>query len=176
MINLTSSSINPSFIEEAVLGTGHQCSDGGYYITLGHARYWSSTQTAVVVYFASGRIKVYGGDDANTIWVHYHGKPAIIDSEPHVLLEGHGLTIKVYEEGDTAADSKAIFKPTTYSWACNAPTTMRDADLAQALLHLLVDNGYIYDVWVKDKAYFDGGGLSAVDDHKGSYLLVAFKR
>lgn len=173
MINLTTSTINPSFIEETILETGERCSDGGYYITISNCHYWSPTQTAVVVYFSSGRVKVYGGDDANTIWMYFQGKPACADTNPSAVLEGYGLVVNVHEG---TAQGRAIVDA-TYEWACATPATMKSDDVAGALLRLLVDNGYVDAIWLDGnyEAEFDGG-LSVVrkGEHWDSDLVMAY--
>lgn len=176
MITLSNSIINPSFIEEAILKTGEQCSDGGYYITVGNCHPWSPTQTAVVLHFSSGRTSVYGGDDANTLWLALHGTPAYVeeDTNPSAVLEGYGLVVNVHEG---TAQGRAIVDA-TYEWACAAPATMKSDDMADALLRLLVDNGYVDAVWLDDnyEAQFDNG-LSVVRKGKSwdNNLIMAYK-
>ena len=173
MITLTNGPVNPAFIESTTLRTGEQTADGGYYIVVNNCHYWSPTKTAVVIYFASGRIEVHGGLNGNAIWMELQGMPMCADSDPVVVLEGRGLVVNLH--GAVTA-SKAICGDATYEWACNAPATMKSDELADALLRLLVDNEYVSSEWLNGyEAQFDGG-LSVVT--KGQYrdedLLIAF--
>ena len=129
MITLTNSVINPAFIEEAIIlktGDNERCSDGGYYITVGNCHHWSPTQTAVVVYFSSGRTSVYGGSDANCVWLALHGTMAYVEEEGTIHLEGIGVNLK--DNGE--------------AWT-KAPTS------ASVLLTRLVEHGYVDAGWLQ---------------------------
>lgn len=177
MINLTTSSINPSFIETVSLKTAtHTTSNGGYQVQVNSEYYWSPTKTAVVVYYASGRVEVYGGSDANTIWMHYFSVPAYIDTTPRRVLEGHGLVVNIRDGED---DGKA-WSHSTYDWGSSSVNGMDDDDAARALCRLLLDNEYLYGVTAdldnhKTLVEFRGGGLSIKGPNDQCWdLMIAY--
>ena len=111
--------------------------DGGYYPTLDDRdnRYcWSPTKVCLVVRFNSGYTSLYGGEDANAVWYHYHGEILYVYTrEQYVVLEAPGIKVKVRprpthaERGDT-----------TYDWVSRSMTE----DIELALAKVLVEHGY----------------------------------
>lgn len=164
MITLTKGVLNPAFIEEAYIHTGERSADGGYKVEVNGVKYWSPTEVAVVIHYASGRISVYGGDDANTIWIALHGSPVYVDSEPCKVIEGHGIRVKVRE----VITKGKKWVQHTYDWS--SAVTMKTKDLAVALLNLLVDHGYV------NPDVLEGIGADKVVDFVDGGLCILSKR
>ncbi len=149
MITLTNSIINPAFIEEAYTQVCTKRSyDGGWYYGINGTEHWSPTSTVVVLHFASGRTSVYGGDDANTIWLALHSTPAYVETAATITLVGHGIAVNLrrslrhapaFAKGSASGEF-------TFSWCRDAaPGTNK----ASALLTLLVERGYVDAAWLQ---------------------------
>ena len=157
MITLTNSVINPTFIEEAYTCEATERSpDGGWYICISNAAgtstYWTPTKVVVVVHYASGRSCVYGGIDANCIWVALHGTPAYVESQPFTLVEGDGMA--VYVRG-----GRHVTDTNTFDWV--SCSVSGDEAKADTLLQLLVRNGFISkdEILPGDEATLENGAL-----------------
>jgi hypothetical protein len=139
MITLTNSVINPSFIEEAYTQVcTRRAYDGGWLFSINGTEHWSPTSTVVVLRFASGRTSVYGGDDANTLWLSLHGTPAYVEAATTITVEGHGIAVSL--KGSASGEF-------TFSWCRDAaPGTAK----ASALLTLLVERGYADAAWLEN--------------------------
>lgn len=146
MIHLTTTVVNPSHIEEAYLQDASTSSSCGHYVKLGDKHYYCTTKTGVVVHYASGRTSVYGGDDANALWVGLHGVPAYVDTQDYHALEAHGLKVKVRVVGyDDVCE---------YAYdLVQAPVNHDHDELAEALLRLL---------WVHN--YIDTDAIASIDE------------
>lgn len=123
--------------------------DGGYYLTTDDRdnRYcWSPTKVCLVVRFNSGHTSLYGGEDANAVWYHYHGEILYVDTrEQYVVLETPGIKVKVRSSVPTATQevrpgpTHAEHGGTTYDWVSRTITE----DIELALAKLLVEHGYV---------------------------------
>lgn len=135
LVHLTTGVVNPSHIEEAYLQDANTSSSCGHYIKVGQTHYNCTTKAGVVVHYASGRTRIYGGDDANALWVGLHGVPAYVDTQDYIILnDGHGLKIKVRGYHDVCGCA--------YDWV-QAPPQLSHDELAEALLRLLWVHNYI---------------------------------
>ena len=90
MIQLVRSILNPALIEIAYLDKGIPAPEGKYKLKVDGVWYWASTGVVVVVQFTSGRVAVYGGKNADTIWLELHGTPATMGVIDGVGEEGDG--------------------------------------------------------------------------------------
>ena len=86
MIQLIGSVLNPTFIETAYIDSGIPAPEGKYKLKVDGVYYWSTTELVVVVQFTSGRVVVYGGKNADTIWLELYGVPVSMDT--HDMGEG----------------------------------------------------------------------------------------
>jgi TATA-box binding protein (TBP) (component of TFIID and TFIIIB) len=76
MIPLIRSAINPALTEMVYLDKAAPAPEGKYKVKVDGLWYWSTTEVVVVVLFTSGRVVVYGGKNADTIWLELYGVPA----------------------------------------------------------------------------------------------------
>jgi hypothetical protein len=150
MITLTDSIVNPAFIEEAYTRVcTERDSDGGWICHLGNAWHWSPTSTVVILHWASGRTTVYGGADANTLWIALRGTPAWIPGwgkDEDVVYETLEGVVNLRKE-DPDSDEY------TYDWV-HKPIPAID------LLRLLVWQGKVDKAWLDSsssrRVCFDG--------------------
>lgn len=132
MIRLSATVVNPDHVEEAYLQECSSSSSSGHYIQIQGINYSCPTKTGVVVHYASGRTRVYGGDDANALWVGLYYVPAYVDNEDYKVLEAHGLKVKIRGENDSQS----------YDWV-HIPAQLDHNELAEKLLQLLWVHNYI---------------------------------
>lgn len=132
MIQLNKAVVNPSHIEEAYLQESSTSTGSGHYLKVGDTYYACPTKTGVVVHYATGRTCVYGGDNANTLWLALYGIAAYVDTEDCPILQRDSLKVKV--RGNEGSYS--------YDWVEIPPQLSHD-ELAEELLRLLWIHNYV---------------------------------